>query len=45
MAKKRDLQELDIVTKELTELKKQTVRAANIDPEKEKQKKNIIKTF
>lgn len=42
MAKKRDLQELDIVTKELTELKKQTVRAANIDPEKEKQKKNII---
>ena len=42
MAKKRDLQELDLVSKELSELKKQTIHAAAIDPQKAKQKKTII---
>lgn len=42
MAKKRDLQELDLVSKELSELKKQTAHIASIDPQKAKQKKMII---
>lgn len=42
MAKKRDLQELDLVSRELSELKKQTAHIASIDPKKAKQKKIII---
>lgn len=42
MAKKRDLQELDIVSKELEQLKKQAANTAAVDPQKAKQKKTII---
>lgn len=42
MAKKRDLQELDLVSKELSELKKQAAHVASIDPKKAKQKRTII---
>lgn len=42
MAKKRDLQELDLVSKELIELKKQATQVASVDPQKAKQKKIII---
>ena len=42
MAKKRDLQELDLVSKELSELKKQAAHVASIDPKKAKQKKMYL---
>ena len=41
MAKKRDLKELDIVSRELEQLKKQSTRIT-VDPQKAKQKKMII---
>ncbi len=42
MAKNRDLKEIDIVSSELEELKRQTAELSNIDEKAEKRKRNIV---